>query len=122
MKISALVALLVLGSFGCTHYENRSQLFDEIIEAQGLREQAEVTKVAVIKYAKESSRMSYEQLQQRWPDVEKEVLEKCRVAQEKYVEKVSAARTVADAELRQILAETKFPLDKKQLATSKRAL
>jgi hypothetical protein len=140
MKVfTALAVFLVLGSFGCAPRESkpRSQLLDEIIEAQGLRQLAEQTKAAAAAEAKEAGRMSYEQMKQRMPSVQKEILEKIRLASDKYTQTVMAAWSVEDSmavwkekygaefsedELRQILAQLKSPLGQKELAASKQAV
>ena len=76
-------------------------------------------------------------MKQRMPGLQKETLEKIRLASEKYTETVMAAWSVEDSmavwkekygaefsedELRQILAQTKSPLGQKELAASKRAV
>ncbi len=138
MKVfAALAVFLVLGSFGCAPRESKSRLVDEIIEAQGLRQLAEQTKAASAAEAKEAGRVGYEQIKQRNPGLQKETLEKIRLASEKYTETVMAAWSIDDSmavwkekygaefsegELRQILAQVKSPLGQKELAASRRAV
>ncbi len=110
---------------------------DEIIEAQGLRQVAEQARADTAAAAKESSRLASEQLKQRHPSLQKETLEKIRLAEEKYTETVMAAWSVEDSmavwkenygaefsegELSQVLSQLKSPLGQKELAAQKRAL
>src|SRR6267142_4319557 len=140
MKVLASIAvLLIFGFFGCAPCESKSksQLLDEIIQAQGLRQYSEQMKAASTANAKETARMSYEQIKQRYPTLQKETLEKIRLATDKYTETVMAAWPVEDSmavwkekygaefsesELKQILAQLKSPLGQKELAASKRAV
>src|SRR5205807_9439161 len=94
---TAFAVFLVLGSFGCAPRESKSQLVDKIIETQGLRQLAEQTKAATAAEAKEAGRMSYGQLKERVPGLQKETLEKIRLASEKYTETVMAAWSVEDS-------------------------
>jgi hypothetical protein len=139
MKALTAIAVLLVLAFGCAPRESKpkSQLLDEIVEAQGLRKLAEETKAAAAAEAKEAGRMSYEEMKQRMPSVQKETLEKIRLASEKYTDTVMAAWSVEDSmavwkekygadfsenELQQILADLKSPLAQKELAASKRAV
>ena len=100
MKVlTALTLLLVIGSLGCNPQKTKSQLLDEIIEAQGLRQYSEQMKAASTANAKETARMSYEQIKQRYPTLQKETLEKIRLATDKYTETVMAAWSVQDSNM-----------------------
>src|ERR1041384_1652834 len=94
---TALVVFLMLGSLSCTPPKSKSELIDEIIEAQGLRQYSEQMKAASAANAKETARMSYEQIKQRFPTLPKETLEKIRLATDKYAETVMAAWPVEDS-------------------------